>query len=58
MVAYSNADLANNVEAKTITIDLTVASELELWGTNDRGSGSKIKDQGSYLIVSELTFNK
>ncbi len=58
LVAYSNADLAANTEAKEITIDLTVASDLEIWGTNNRGSGSAIKDQGSYLIVTGLLFSK
>ena len=57
-VAYGNADRESNVEAKTVTIDLTVASELEIYGTNERGSGSAIREKGSYLIVTELKFSK
>lgn len=35
-----------------------VSSILEFWGQNLGGSGYQIKDLGSYLTISDLTFIK
>ena len=57
-VAYGNADREANLEDKTITIDLTVASELEFFGTNERGSGGAIASTDCYLLIYNLVFTK
>ena len=45
-------------DAVLVSLDLTVASELEFWGQNGSGSGSAIKETDCYIKVSGLVFSK